>query len=812
MFHLKHSTGTACLHCNHQYGCPSQMPPTSISARRTTASLKGQVALFVIAFLGMAWALAALAWHDRTASEHAAGTPPAHGLWLLITLAGSALVIMAGLGLIRQIRARDAAEQTGRQAQALTAMTLETITDGVVMVDHFGAMVWWNSAFFSVMGIDETQWLTQPPAAAFAPRAPVVNTLSIHDLAPLLDDPAALVRFVDQLTNTTQEHECRLHLSGGRTLNVRAKLIGTINDRVQSVWTFRDVTQLDDIATANQQAATIFLHSSEGMAVLDHRLRCVSVNPAFETLTHTPGEQCVGQRIDKLISAHGNQTLLKPMLKGLREQGGWLGEFDLSTRGGKQFLALLRITSVPGVTHQSSRRFIVQFSDVSEQRLHQQEMWEEAHRDRLTGLANRRSFTEKIATTMAAPAGDRQPLTALYIDVDRFKDINDTLGHTAGDHLLAELGRRMYTCTPPTALVARLDGNQFGVLLPNAQAPHDPITIANDLRSSLSYPYAIHGAPVKITVSMGIATYPGDASNREDLIRCCEDALRLAKSQGGDRVQSYTPALHAQSSARAQLLVEMQSALQREQFELYYQPIIELRTGAVFKAEALIRWNHPQLGMISPAQFIPLAESSGLILDIGDWVIREAMRTASRLRATSAPGVQISVNQSPVQFRQDGDRVHQRLAYMQAIALPAEALVVEITEGLLLDAGPAVNSSLDALTQAGIALSMDDFGTGYSSLSYLKKFPLKFLKIDQSFVRDLESDPSDRAVCEAIIVMAHKLGLLVIAEGVETPWQRNWLITAGCDFGQGYLFARPMSERNLDIFLRHQIFSQKHAS
>jgi diguanylate cyclase (GGDEF)-like protein/PAS domain S-box-containing protein len=785
------------------------MPTPSVNTK--TAALKVQVTLFVLAALGAAWILTALEWYRSAVSVQSTGSAAPTQWWLLFAAsAASTLLMGGGVSLLRQVRAREVSEQAWLHAHALSATTLDTITDGVIMLDQYGAMVWWNRAFLGVVGIDASDWPTQLQAAdSSAPGIPAaVHALSIHHLAELLEDPAPLEHVLDQLVDTSQEQECKLHLTDGRTLNVRAKRVGLLDRRVQSVWTFRDVTQLDDIATANQQAAAIFLHSSEGMAVLDHRLRCVSVNPAFETLTHIPGEHCLGERIDKLISAQGNQALLKPMLKGLREQGGWLGEFDLSTRGGKQFLALLRIVAVPGVAHQASRRFIVQFSDVSEQRLHQQEMWEEAHRDRLTGLANRRSFTEKIAMLLASPLEDRQPLTAMYVDIDRFKDINDTMGHAAGDQLLSELGRRMYACTPATALVARLDGNQFGILLPSAQAPNDPVTIANDLRTSLAYPYAISGSQVGVTVSIGIAAYPEDASNREDLIRCCEDALRLAKSQGGDRLQSYTSELHAQSSARAQLLLEMKSALQREQFELYYQPIIELRTGLVHKAEALIRWNHPQLGMISPAQFIPLAESSGLILEIGDWVIREAMRTACRLRATSAPSLQIGVNQSPVQFRQDGDRVHQRLAYMQTLGLPANALVVEITEGLLMDAGSAVNSSLDALTKAGISLSMDDFGTGYSSLSYLKKFPLKFLKIDQSFVRDLESDPSDRAVCEAIIVMAHKLGLLVIAEGVETPWQRNWLIGAGCDFGQGYLFARPMSERNLDIFLRHQIYSR----
>jgi EAL domain-containing protein (putative c-di-GMP-specific phosphodiesterase class I) len=295
--------------------------------------------------------------------------------------------------------------------------------------------------------------------------------------------------------------------------------------------------------------------------------------------------------------------------------------------------------------------------------------------------------------------------------------------------------------------------------------------------------------------------YPLDGTEIEDLFKNADQALYVAKGEGRNRFSFFTPALQEAAQTRVRLASDLRTALNDNQFRVLYQPIVELATGAIFKAEALIRWQHPKRGLVSPAAFIPIAESSGLIVDIGEWVFLQAAAQVQKWRQTLHPDFQISVNRSPVQFRHDDIGRASWGLQMHAMGLPGEALVVEITEGLLLDTSDVVGEQLLALGDAGIKVSLDDFGTGYSSLAYLQKFDIDFIKIDQSFVRHLIPGSTDLALCKAIIVMAHALGMQVIAEGVETEQQRDLLKEAGCDFGQGYLFARPISAQELETLV-----------
>jgi len=440
--------------------------------------------------------------------------------------------------------------------------------------------------------------------------------------------------------------------------------------------------------------------------------------------------------------------------------------------------------------------------DVTAKKQSEQLIWQQANFDTLTHLPNRRMFMDRLGHEMLKSQRDKTRLAVLFIDLDHFKEVNDTLGHQQGDVLLVDAARRISACVRKSDTVARLGGDEFTVALCELENAQDVERIAQDILRRLLQPFDLGQEQAFVSASIGITLYPDDALDIDSLLKHADQAMYAAKGAGRNRYSYFTPTLQVAALSRMRLTNDLRGALKGEQFELYFQPIVHLASGAIHKAEALIRWNHPQRGVVSPLEFIPLAESSGLIVEIGEWVFRESARWVQRWRQCCHPDFQVSLNQSPLEFQREGSSYGGWLQHLQALALPGQSLVVEITEGLLLDASSVVSTRLLQLRDAGIQVALDDFGTGYSSLSYLKKFDIDYLKIDRSFTRNLATDSSDMALSEAIIVMAHKLDLKVIAEGVETPEQRDLLAAAGCDYGQGYLFAKPMPALQFDAFLR----------
>jgi diguanylate cyclase (GGDEF)-like protein/PAS domain S-box-containing protein len=440
--------------------------------------------------------------------------------------------------------------------------------------------------------------------------------------------------------------------------------------------------------------------------------------------------------------------------------------------------------------------------DVTAKKQSEQLIWQQANFDTLTHLPNRRMFMDRLGHEMLKSQRDKTRLAVLFIDLDHFKEVNDTLGHQQGDVLLVDAARRISACVRKSDTVARLGGDEFTVALCELGNAEDVERIAQDILRRLLQPFDLGQEQAFVSASIGITLYPDDALDIDSLLKHADQAMYAAKGAGRNRYSYFTPTLQVAALSRMRLTNDLRSALKGEQFELYFQPIVHLESGAIHKAEALIRWNHPQRGLVSPLEFIPLAESSGLIVEIGAWVFHESARWVQQWRQSYHPHFQVSLNQSPLEFQREGSSYDGWLQHLQALELPGQSLVVEITEGLLLDASNAVSDRLLQLRDAGIQVALDDFGTGYSSLSYLKKFDIDYLKIDRSFTRNLAPDSSDMALSEAIIVMAHKLDLKVIAEGVETPEQRDLLAAAGCDYGQGYLFAKPMPALQFDAFLR----------
>ena len=447
-------------------------------------------------------------------------------------------------------------------------------------------------------------------------------------------------------------------------------------------------------------------------------------------------------------------------------------------------------------------RMIGTHTDITERKDAEALIRQQAFFDALTGLPNRRMLRDRLEQEIKRCKRDNQQLAVLFMDLDHFKEVNDTLGHDSGDQLLVQAAKRIKSCVRDADTVARMGGDEFTVILTDVSNTDLLEPLLQKILRSMDALFQIGDEQVFVSASIGITLYPLDATEIEDLYKNADQALYVAKGDGRNRFSFFTPALQEAAQTRVRLANDLRTALVDNQFRVLYQPIIELATGSIHKAEALIRWQHPKRGLVSPAAFIPIAESSGMIVDIGEWVFQQAAAQAQQWRQRLHPQFQISVNRSPVQFRHTDMGQAPWGMQMHAMGLPGDALVVEITEGLLLDTSAVVSEQLLALGDAGIKVSLDDFGTGYSSLAYLQKFDIDFIKIDQSFVRHLIPDSTDLALCKAIIVMAHALGIQVIAEGVETEQQRDLLIAAGCDYGQGYLFARPISAAEFETLVK----------
>jgi diguanylate cyclase (GGDEF)-like protein len=395
----------------------------------------------------------------------------------------------------------------------------------------------------------------------------------------------------------------------------------------------------------------------------------------------------------------------------------------------------------------------------------------------------------------------------LLLDLDRFKDINDSYGHAIGDNALVEMTRRLARCVSEDATIARLGGNMFALVVGEFDGQRQLDTVADAVIGAIAEPIRVGGeglanALAYVSASVGISVFPDDGQDAVELVRNAEQAVYLAKGAGRGRFQYFTPALQQHARDKLALTNDLRAALARQQLQVHYQPIVETATGRIRKAEALLRWFHPEHGMISPARFIPLAEEAGLIHEIGEWVLQEAIASIERWQRVYGVGIELSVNVSPLQFEERAKPAWLRRVVNAGLA--PNSITIEITEGsLVTDAGHVVRC-LDALHGAGARVSIDDFGTGFSSLSYLKHFDVDYLKIDKSFIDHLTEDGSDRALTEAIVDLAHRLGIEAIAEGVETLAQRDILAALGCDYIQGYYYSPAVPQEAFERFLDHQ--------
>jgi len=568
----------------------------------------------------------------------------------------------------------------------------------------------------------------------------------------------------------------------------------------------RDITarKLADkaIQESTQRLSLHFQQTPLAVVEWDADFRVVDWNPAAENIFGYTKAEAVGRHAMELILSERTRSQVSQIWESLLlGRGGLRSTNENITKNGKTIYCEWyntpltdtsgRVIGVASLAH-----------DVTDQKLTAERISYLAYYDDLTGLPNRMLFKDRLSQAFIEADRKERLAGIMFMDIDHFKDVNDTLGHEAGNVLLQMAARRLQDCFRPSDTVARFGGDEFAVVLADMGHVDDVIQVAQNVVDSFKEPFDILGHEIFVTFSMGITLYPFDDGNTENLLRDADSAMYVAKAAGRNCYRFYAASMTASAEARLALQAGLRHALDQNEFILHYQPQLELGSNRITGVEALVRWQHPVKGMISPAQFIPTAEETGLIVPLGEWVLRTAYAQAKAWQEQGMANVRMAVNLSARQFKEPlfPQRV---LAIVNETGLDPHCLELEVTESILVDGLESVSAVLQDFKQAGIMIALDDFGTGYSSLSYLKRFPIDKLKIDQSFIRDVLTDANDTGLVRAIIAMARALGLKVIAEGVETQGQLDFLHADGCDEIQGYHIARPMPAEQVADLIRH---------
>ncbi|CAG9268891.1 Diguanylate cyclase/phosphodiesterase [Paraburkholderia unamae] len=552
------------------------------------------------------------------------------------------------------------------------------------------------------------------------------------------------------------------------------------------------VDRTAELVARERESRTLIENSPDTITRYDRDLRRTYANPAFCASAGCHAADALGKRPSELPG--GPNALLYEKKIGEVLASGKSTQFELrwSGKDGQEQCTHIRIT--PEIDRDGTITSVLAVGrDLSDRMAFEATIWKQANFDALTNLPNRQMFHDRLNQDAAHSRHLGRRMALMLIDLDRFKEVNDSLGHDTGDVLLIEAGRRISDSVREQDTVARLGGDEFTVILPGLEDMEVVERIARNINRKLTEPFKLGADEVYISASIGVTVFPDDTSELDALFKNADQAMYAAKSAGRNRFSYFTPDLQVEAETRLRLTSDLRAALPRHQLRVLYQPVVELATGRVCKAEALIRWLHPERGTVSPLDFIPLAEDTGLIVPIGDWVFRQALEQARQWRERYDGSFQISVNMSPVQVRQDSAMCARWHDYLDQVGMPGQCIAVEITEGILLHAESKIDEKLLDFRRSGIGISIDDFGTGYSSLAYLKRFDIDYLKIDRSFVQNLSVDEENQVLCEAMVVLAHKLGIQVIAEGVETVEQRDFLKAIGCDFAQGFLYSTPIA-------------------
>ncbi len=647
-------------------------------------------------------------------------------------------------------------------------------------------------------------------------------TKPIHDLTVLeLATGKALERaklikdnklYQNQLEEQVKERTTELQKTNiqlEKEIEVRQKAEDVLNQYTIKLESYAiDLKKhIEELNSAHKQldlAAKVFESTNEGIMVTDAESVIQSVNPAFTTITGYSIEEAAGNKPKMLKSGQQDQKFYEEMWKKLLNDGNWKGEIWNRRKNGEIYPQWLTINTIKD-ENDNTTHYVAVFSDITKIKRSEQRLNYLAYHDSLTGLANRLLFHDRLQQAIWQAKRNEDILAVLYLDLDRFKIINDTLGHSIGDRVLRQVAERLKKCVRESDTVSRWGGDEFTIIMQNIKLVQDVGKIAKAILGSLSQAFRHEGYELYIRASLGISMYPNDGDEVDDILKKADTAMYQAKLHGKNNYKFFSQSMNVASVERLTLETSLRRAIENEEFQLNFQPKVSLSNGKIVGMEALLYWQDPKQDIIiSPGQFIPLAEETGLILPIGEWVIRKACLQNKQWQDEGLCSIPIAVNLSTRQFQQKNllDVIDQAL---NDTKLEPRYLELEITESILMDDVEEAIFILKEFKNRGIKISIDDFGTGYSSLNYLKRFPIDKLKIDQSFVRDITVDPDDASITKAVIALGHNMHLEVIAEGVETKDQLIFLYEHQCNEAQGYYFSRPISACKFCEFLKKNV-------